>query len=77
MTHSIRLPKTKCNKYLAPSASRRVLARARQRVRDEPETVAQVVIAIVMDDDEERGDVTGASPIALLWWSATHGVVEV
>lgn len=31
----------------------------------------------MMDDDEERGDVTGASLIALLWWAETHGVVEV
>lgn len=54
--------------------SRRALSAAKRRIRDDPRTAAEVVYALVIDDDD--GDsvaLTASQTVALVWWCRSQG----
>lgn len=53
--------------------SRRALSAAKRRMRDDPRTAAEVVYALVIDDDGDAVALTASQTVALVWWCRSQG----
>lgn len=54
--------------------SRRALAAAKRRMREDPRTAAEVVYALVVDDDDaDRVALDASQTVALVWWCRSQG----
>lgn len=53
--------------------SRRKLAAAKRRMRENPRTASEVLVATIEESDEI--EMTAAQAIALLWWMESQGEV--
>lgn len=58
------------------SLSRRELARARRRMRDDPSSVAEVVTSLVIAERIGEHPLDDVQIVALGWWWAVNGIVE-
>lgn len=58
------------------SLSRRELARARRRMRDDPSSVAEVVTSLVIAEHLGEQPLDDAQIVALGWWWKVNGIVE-
>lgn len=55
--------------------SRRVIAAARRRLEEEPDSLAEVVIALAIDEAEDGdGDISPEHAVSLVWWWCVHGM---
>lgn len=51
--------------------SRRALAAAARRMRDDPRSAVEVVGGLIADD-ADAVEMTARQVVALVWWCATH-----
>lgn len=60
------------------SLSRRTLAAARRRMREDPGSVAEVVIALVLSEveDGDDGALSAEQAVALTWWWCACGEAD-
>lgn len=55
--------------------SRRVIAAARRRLEEEPAAIAEVVIALAIDEAEDGdGDISPEHAVSLVWWWCANGM---
>ncbi len=58
------------------SVSRRELAAARRRMRDDPSSVVEVVASLVLAETMGVEPMDDGQLVALGWWWSVNGIVE-
>lgn len=58
------------------TVSRRALADAARRMRDDPSTVVDVVASLVIAETIDAEPLDEAQIVALGWWWAVNGIAE-